>query len=328
MNPSPARITDPMWRLWTDRPVGSWRLGGIYANKSGYHNTRAANQSQWPGNYSIRLALDLKGPADKAAAIDYTMSDAEMRKRTGYLAAAAERNDPRLAAVREFYGTLDSRTVYGRIKDSRTGPWRASTADNSHLWHIHISVFRSYVDVWDELAPLLSVLAGETLQQWQTRTERGDRYMGFVGLRHGDNPDPKQGGSKELGWRVESLQVTLRDIAAATGNQAINPGTIDGWYGDKTAAAVLACRRLVGSNVESGNVISGWADAQIRKAYALSVGGRGERGPAGPPGPRGERGPAGPPGPRGEQGPPGPPGPHPDRVYLRGIVLDTEERQP
>src|SRR5690606_27129541 len=96
-------------------------------------------------------ALDQQGPSDKAAAIDYTMSDAEMRRRTGYLSRAADRNDPRLAAVREFYGTLDSRNVFGRIKDSRTGAWRASTSDKSHLWHIHLSVFRAYTNNWGEL---------------------------------------------------------------------------------------------------------------------------------------------------------------------------------
>ena len=175
-NPSPARITAPMWRLWTDRPVASWLLGGIYADKRGYHNTRAANQARWPGNYSITLPLDRQGPSDKAAAIDYTMTAAEMRRRTGFLVAAADRRDPRLFAVREFYGTVDGANVHGRIKDSREGAWRRSTSDSSHLWHIHISFLRAYVNVWAELAPVLSVLRGETLAQWQAAQDiEGDR---------------------------------------------------------------------------------------------------------------------------------------------------------
>lgn len=172
-NPNPSRITTPMWRLWTERPVSGWLLGGIYANKSGYHNTRAANQASWPNNYSIRLSLDQQGPSDKAAAIDYTMSDAEMRLRTGYLRDGVNRNDPRLYAVREFYGTLNSSTVFGRIKDSRTGSWRSSTADSSHLWHIHISFFRAYVNIWNELSPVLSVLSGESLSAWEARQSSG-----------------------------------------------------------------------------------------------------------------------------------------------------------
>src|SRR5690606_682369 len=155
-NPDPSRITAAMWRMWTDRPVSSWRLGGIYAHKPGYHSSREENLARWPGNSSIQLALDKQGPADKAAAIHYTVADSELRRRQRYRPDGAARNDPRLAAVREFYVTLDSRTVYGRIKVSRTGLWRASTADNSHLWHIHISIFRAYVDRWDELEPVLS----------------------------------------------------------------------------------------------------------------------------------------------------------------------------
>lgn len=165
-NPNPARITAAMWRMWTDKPqIRGVRLGGIYADKRCYHNTRSANESRWPDAYCIRLGLDRQGPGDKAAAIDYTMPDDEMRRRTGYLAAAASARDPRLAAVREFYGTVDSRTVFGRSKDSRTGAWRSSSSDTSHLWHIHISVFRAYTDDWDELAPILSVLAGRTLTE-------------------------------------------------------------------------------------------------------------------------------------------------------------------
>lgn len=200
-NPIPGRITPQMWRLWTETQaaIPGAKLGGIYAGKPGYHSSRQENQSKWPGNYSIRLALDKQGPSDKAAAIDLTLSDAEMRRRTRYLADAAKRNDPRLAAVREFYGTLDSRTVYGRIKDSRTGPWRASAADRSHLWHIHISIFRAYTNNWGELAPIVSVLSGQTLKQWQK--EEGNmpkRVADELLNRRLDKVDPDSGTSPSM----------------------------------------------------------------------------------------------------------------------------------
>lgn len=233
-NPNPGRITGAVWKLWTDRPVASWRLGGIYAHKPGYHSSRQENQANWPGNYSIQLPLDRQGPADKAAAIDYTMSDAEMRRRTGLLADAARRNDPRLAAVREFYGTLDSRTVYGRIKDSRSGSWRSSSADSSHLWHIHVSLFRTYVDDHAELTPLLSVLAGETVDQWRIRQEGGVIVL------------PAKG---DEGDHVEVIQRML----VALGHDTIAPGQPEEWrydgiYGDSTAAAVNEFRASHGAN--------------------------------------------------------------------------------
>jgi len=308
-NPNPTRITAAMWRLWTAarEVIPGVKLGGIYAAKPGYHSSREENLARWPGNYSIRLALDKQGPADKAAAIDYTMSDAEMRRRTRYLADAAARNDPRLAAVREFYGTLDSRTVYGRIKDSRTGPWRASAADNSHLWHIHISIFRAYVDRWDELSPVLSVLAGETLEQWRAR------QGGLIVL-------PRKG---DKGDHVEVIQRMLVWLGYDIGRTKDGEPLYDGVYGDATERAVNEFRASHG--VEPATRVTPWTYARLVRAVGAL-----DAKPAAPT----------------EQqirsavaawmeehreelrGPQGPPGATPDRIYLRGIVLDAGETQP
>lgn len=291
-NPNPALITEAMWRLWTQRPVASWRLGGIYAHKPGYHSSRQENQARWPGNYSIKVPLDLQGPADKAAAIDYTMSDAEIRQRTAYLLAASERRDPRLAAVREWYGTIDGRTVVGRIKDSRTGPWRTSTADNSHLWHIHISIFRAYVDRWDELSPVLSVLAGETLEQWRAR------QGGLMLPRKGDKGD-----------HVEVIQRMLVWLGYDIGKTKDGEPLYDGVYGDATEKAINKFRASHG--VEPATRVTPWTYArlvravgaldakpaapteqQIRSAVAAWMDAHREelRGPAGPAGPAGKDG--------------------------------------
>jgi hypothetical protein len=168
VNPDPARITDPMWKLWTDRPNLTWKLGGFYADKKGYHNTVIANQKKWPGTYSIRVPLDLvKINRDKARAMDTTMTDAEMVKWTQRMKASAENPlDTRLAAVREFYGTLDNQTVFGLIKDDENGPWKRSSADSTHLWHGHKSIFTAFVDDWKMLAPILTVEGGQTFEEW------------------------------------------------------------------------------------------------------------------------------------------------------------------
>jgi hypothetical protein len=173
-NPDPAHITDAMWTLWLEcrEAIRGVRLGGIYANKRCYHNTVNANQRTWPGAYCIRLPLDLRGPPNKARAIDLTMTSTEMRKRTRYLRRAAlHPEDNRLAAMREFYGTLDGKTVYGLIRDAN-GAWVSSTSDTSHLWHVHASIYTAYCAVWSVLAPIVSVLDGVTWNEW---TEpRGD----------------------------------------------------------------------------------------------------------------------------------------------------------
>jgi hypothetical protein len=161
-NPIPGRITPAIWRLWTqfDAVEPTVLLGGIFAAKRGYHNTRLTNQRNWPGDYSIRLPHDLLGPRDKAGALDLTMSAAAMKRYTARLDAAAKARDPRLypggrPVLREFIGTKDGRKVYcydlveRRVYHNR---------DRTHLWHIHLSVTRRFVGDWAALAGVLSVL--------------------------------------------------------------------------------------------------------------------------------------------------------------------------
>ena len=166
-NPNPARITAAMWWLWEQlhalEPPDT-ALGGIYANKTGYHNTRAGNK---PGNYCVVEPQDKRGPADKAAAIDWTFRSAQRgdysviaKYMARIMASGKDMNDERLNGWREFYGQAD--------KDSRVEGWdsrylREVTSDASHLWHIHMSESREHVESLANKDALLSVLKGESL---------------------------------------------------------------------------------------------------------------------------------------------------------------------
>ena len=171
-NPNPARVTEAGWWLMEQLLAlepGS-KNGGIYADKSGYHNTRAANQAKWPGNYSIRDAPDQGGPADKAAAYDWTFPSAQGGNYgriavycTRLMAASKDRNDPRMNGWREWFGQADN--------DSQVEGWdrrynKSASSDDSHLWHIHLSENREKVEDFDNKRALLSVLRGETASQW------------------------------------------------------------------------------------------------------------------------------------------------------------------
>lgn len=226
MNPNPARITHEMWRLWEETSIliPGVRLGGIYANKKGYHNTVNANRQKWPGNYSIRTPLDSKGPLDKARGIDLTMSTAEMRIWTNRMKISAlNKSDNRLAAVREFYGTLDGKKVYGLIKDSEHGNWLPSIADDTHLWHGHTSIFTFFVNQWEALAPILSVWKGESLQDW-------NRQQMFVEVKQGDS-----------GEAVKYYQYKHNLVAKSVGAPVIN---VDGDWREKTSAAFAVFAKI------------------------------------------------------------------------------------
>ncbi|MQB00546.1 MAG: hypothetical protein GEU78_09685 [Actinobacteria bacterium] len=146
-------------------------FGGIFANKSGYHNTRANHKRDRPGDYSIRMPADQRGPDDKAAALDITFNTARggdfriIAKYSKRLLTAFQTRDPRLfyrggAVVREFYGNADldwdveGYTLH-RSSDGSSGP---ATSDDSHLWHIHISFHRVWVENWDAVKGILAIL--------------------------------------------------------------------------------------------------------------------------------------------------------------------------
>lgn len=269
-NPDPARITGAMWRLWTefDAHHPSVQLGGIYANKPGYHGTRAAQSG---GDYSIAYAIDRRGPSDKAAAIDLTFPEAQrgdfraMRLYTARLDAAARAKDPRLyrpdgsRVLRELIGTMDGRQTYAYDLQTRRAD---NNRDDSHMWHLHLSVTRAYVEDWSILAGVLSVLTdGET-----------ESEDDMIGLKEGDE-----------GEGVIAVQALL--------NRAGYDVRDDGMWGPQTTAALLALRRKdTPSTTGTGKVMTGWALAQLMCAVAAKQGG--ERGPEGPRGEKGDTGPA------------------------------------
>jgi hypothetical protein len=181
-NPDPSRITAELWWLWEqlrDLEPGT-KLGGIYANTNGYHDTRNNLRRRLPGNYSIQDPEDKGGPGDKAAAIDWTFPDAQRgdyRRIALYcdrlMASSKDMQDDRLNGWREWYGQTDTdREVEGW--DSRYV--RPASSDLSHLWHIHMSCDRDKVEDMRTMRAMLSVLRGETYAQWLA-TDQGDDDM-------------------------------------------------------------------------------------------------------------------------------------------------------
>lgn len=138
---------------------------GDSAHTYGYHRARAVLP---PDDYSVLLPRDRAGDPWAAAALDLTPAtvSAQILLSTR-LAAATEARDPRLVScVREWFGSVNGRSVTGR--DVATG--RVVASDDSHLWHVHLSFYRDTATDPDSLAPLAGVLAGVPLQRGLTVT--------------------------------------------------------------------------------------------------------------------------------------------------------------
>jgi hypothetical protein len=180
-NPNSLRISSAIWRLWNefDAHEPPALLGGIYANKGGYHNYRNALANM---DYSVRLTADRRGSSTHASGLDISMPPSQMKTYTGRLDRAARKRDPRLytpagPVLREFIGTKDGTTVYcyvlvggemlGVGADAGPDPGR----DESHIWHIHLSFIRQFLNDWAALSGVLSVLVGQPLAEWQEDQE-------------------------------------------------------------------------------------------------------------------------------------------------------------
>ncbi len=243
-NPNPSRVTDALWWLWLqlhDMEPAS-ELGGIYANKSGYHNTRDANADS---NYSVREVEDRKGPGDKSAALDWTFPDAQRGDYTTInrycgrlMASSRDAHDPRLDDLREWYGQTDH--------DSHVEGWDCRhlidiTSDTSHLWHIHFSFDRGKVTEFATMRALMSVLRGETVAQW--RGSEDYKPTPPKPIPSGPTGVP---GARELhrGLQGEDVRFVQRFI----GTRRCGPADAD--FGPRTEAGVRWYQAMRGIEVD------------------------------------------------------------------------------
>ena len=160
-----APIPDAVKYLWEKlhQLEPSTQLGGIFASKPGYHNTRDGND---PHNYSVVDPPDKGGPANLAAALDWTFPDAQsgrydliIKYSKRLLDSGKDPNDSRLDWMREFYGQAD--------KDTAVEGWDfryavPASSDSSHLWHIHFSFSRNALTTAN-MDKLLQVLTGDDM---------------------------------------------------------------------------------------------------------------------------------------------------------------------
>ncbi|MDP8971162.1 MAG: peptidoglycan-binding protein [Actinomycetota bacterium] len=231
---------------------------GTLARKAGYHDTRKHHlQVGRRNDYSIRLTRDKRGPDDESGGMDWTFRSAqrgdyrEIAKFSRRLLDAGRRNDPRTAALREFYGNADL--------DRQVEGWDfvfdvPASSDSSHLWHIHLSFRRDIVNSEKWIDAVLSILKDEPLGVWQTR------WSAAVEVKSGQSAPRWPHGPKDfyrpyidretarrIGQRVYSTgQAQHRDGVEAAQRQLEKRGwaiVVDGYLGEQTLAVVRKFQR-------------------------------------------------------------------------------------
>lgn len=251
-----ASHVHPESQAFMDRVVAAIptaRNGGIYAPKTGFHDTRDGQSSS---NYSCKGVRNQRGPGDLAAAYDVTFVDAQsgdyttIAKHSTNLFAAGQRGDPIMRGWYEFFGNTDS--------DVQVEGWSyakgvAVSSDPSHAWHDHLSENREMVPEWiNKDACYACMVLGETFAQWSARigfparfggvTLQLDTWSASVGLVQ-----------KALGIDVDgefgpNTQAAVRDFQQRHGLAA------DGTVGSSTWAALAAQHPSSGGGGGGGSI--------------------------------------------------------------------------
>lgn len=182
---APETIKDAYDRLDAARPDWHLGFGGITGNAGhtyGYHRSRnwLEGNSSWRPlpDYSIRHADDRDGDGDAGSAVDITPQGGNagevMATMTGRLIRAIDAGDPRAPFIAEIYGTLNGSSVAGRLYG------QPASADDSHLWHVHLAGRRRYVNDDRAWGHIVDIILGEPFryppdhENWSDTVDRSE----------------------------------------------------------------------------------------------------------------------------------------------------------
>ena len=214
------------------KKLASMRVSGIVGNKAhryGYHRCRKLIDAD---DYSRQAPRDQEGDPWAASAIDFALNEAQMKLVTARLFKAFRESDPRVhGVVREFFGTLDGRKVTGwNDYPSHSRRVGYTTSDPSHLWHIHLSIFRAFANDAYRMRLVVEVIIGVPLakSEWKDDQEMDaldvwtvDALKPPAGHATDDNPKWTPGGF--LRYIVEHLDAIERRIAALESPEPKSP---------------------------------------------------------------------------------------------------------
>lgn len=143
-------------------------LSGIVGDSAHTYGYHLSWDDDPAGDYSKLVPRDQVGGtalAGYASALDVKLPSGPgslMTVVSGRLHHAMRVRDPRVRGLREFGGTLDGTDTfaYDNAVHASEG---LNTWDSSHLWHVHLSVFRQHCDDWSVLRHIPAVMAGDPM---------------------------------------------------------------------------------------------------------------------------------------------------------------------
>lgn len=252
--PNSTVITDAEWWFWLRLKELEPRtqLGGIYANKKGFHGRGNDQTDHGQGNrltnYSIRDAINRFGAGmTNGSALDWTFPDAQQGKyenidkySSRLMRSALDIHDPRLDMVLfEFYGQTDTDTHVEGYNEHSEEP---VTSDSSHLWHIHMSFLRSECNDFWSMWALLTVIMGWTVERWRLSLPGAPRPPVQT------KPPTPVLPVHNLGSRVLREGMTGTDVR--TYQKFIGKLTADGVFGPATLNRTKEYQRMRGYHVD------------------------------------------------------------------------------
>ena len=170
---APAGITSLFNQIHAGIPAAiNGGIVGDSAHDYGYHRGRNYVSAD---DYSVQLAEDQAGDGEAACGLDLSWSEASWQYTVTQRLLDAV-NDSRMHPVREFYGSVDGVHVVGWDLPSDT----PATSDDSHLWHVHLSILRKYSNDADALSGVAAVIVGSGSTGPAPTPEEDDDMKAFL----------------------------------------------------------------------------------------------------------------------------------------------------
>lgn len=170
--PAVMKFTEQFFELHkATAPTKYWNdliMAGMTYNKGGYHSEIEWLKRNDPDDYSIQRPADRTSPANYGAAVDitfrsaqgadYTMITHYMRlARAGITSPKVYAPDGQTNTFREMIGTLDGESQHNvSFTQERILP--NNDPRRSHMWHIHFSFTRKWLNDFEIYEPLLDLL--------------------------------------------------------------------------------------------------------------------------------------------------------------------------